>query len=447
MTTRKIRPALLPYQRKWVYDKSRFKLCEKSRRIGITWATAGEAVTLAGKNAASGGMDVWYMVSNEDDAKEFIRDCASWAKLFTAYHKGAKIELIEGMDDEGASENIMSMQINMASGFKIRALSSNPRRIRGKAGYLIVDEAAFHDDLGEILKAGKALMMQGGKIALISTHDGEDNPFNLQILEERKRREDGAPSRISLHRYTLDDALRDGFYEQIVCRRDRSAENTPEAKAAWRKRVVDDYGQDADEELFANPRGDKARILWDKFTLDNTRVIKPSRPAFVRSVVSVDPSGEDEGTGDDCGIICAGITGDDHIYVWRDETTAVGPRLWAQSAVDICLEEGCDAIVAEKNYGGKMVRDLVALSKGGSRCEYMDVVSKSSKYHRAKPIAEMHRKGQIHLMGYFPELETELTTWREGLPSPNRMDAFVQACTELFWPGDGGSKRDGIFYM
>jgi hypothetical protein len=31
---------LLPYQRRWVTDNARMKLCEKSRQIGLSWTTA-----------------------------------------------------------------------------------------------------------------------------------------------------------------------------------------------------------------------------------------------------------------------------------------------------------------------------------------------------------------------------------------------------------------------
>jgi phage FluMu gp28-like protein len=31
---------LLPFQRKWVTDNSRLKLCVKSRQIGMSWCTA-----------------------------------------------------------------------------------------------------------------------------------------------------------------------------------------------------------------------------------------------------------------------------------------------------------------------------------------------------------------------------------------------------------------------
>ena len=40
-------PVLLPYQQAWVAEDSPFKLCEKSRRIGMTWAEAADNVLIA----------------------------------------------------------------------------------------------------------------------------------------------------------------------------------------------------------------------------------------------------------------------------------------------------------------------------------------------------------------------------------------------------------------
>lgn len=57
------------------------------------------------------------------------------------------------------------------SGFKVQALSSNPSNLRGMQGTVIIDEAAFHDRLAEVLKAALALTMWGAKVRLISTHN------------------------------------------------------------------------------------------------------------------------------------------------------------------------------------------------------------------------------------------------------------------------------------
>ena len=57
---------------------------------------------------------------------------------------------------------------------------------------------------------------------------------------------------------------------------------------------------------------------------------------------------------------------------------------------------------------------------------------------RAEPISALHETGKIKLVGDFPDLEDELlgttTSGFSGSGSPNRLDAFVFAVTELF-PG------------
>ena len=45
---------LLPYQKKWLADKSPVKVIEKSRRIGLTWAQALDDVITAATSGREG---------------------------------------------------------------------------------------------------------------------------------------------------------------------------------------------------------------------------------------------------------------------------------------------------------------------------------------------------------------------------------------------------------
>ncbi|HXB72994.1 MAG TPA: hypothetical protein VNY05_32455 [Candidatus Acidoferrales bacterium] len=58
------------------------------------------------------------------------------------------------------------------------------------------------------------------------------------------------------------------------------------------------------------------------------------------------------------------------------------------------------------------------------------------KHVRAEPISAMYERGMVHHVGDFPKLERELinftTVGYKGRDSPNRADALVWACTELF---------------
>ena len=70
---------LLPYQRKWIADSAQVKVCEKSRRIGITWTEAADCALSA---ASRRGMDTWYIGYNKDMALEFVETAAQWTRRF-----------------------------------------------------------------------------------------------------------------------------------------------------------------------------------------------------------------------------------------------------------------------------------------------------------------------------------------------------------------------------
>ena len=80
--------ALLPYQRRWFYDRARLKVSAKSRQIGITWTTACEAVDVAATRPEEGGLDVYFMTTSMDDARNFIADCAKWVTQLTPFLSG-----------------------------------------------------------------------------------------------------------------------------------------------------------------------------------------------------------------------------------------------------------------------------------------------------------------------------------------------------------------------
>ena len=230
--------ALLAYQQRWLEDDRPVKIIEKSRRIGLSWAEAADDSLLA---ASKSGMDVWYIGYNKDMAQEFIEDCGDWLKH---YQKAASAVEEFVLADE--DKDILAFRIRCASGFKIVALSSRPSNLRGKQGKVVIDEAAFHDHLSELIKAAMALLMWGGRVVIISTHDGEANYFNEIINDCRAGR---IP--YSVHRVALDDALAEGLYERICLRLGR--EWSQEAEDAWRASIVAQYGSGADEELFCIP--------------------------------------------------------------------------------------------------------------------------------------------------------------------------------------------------
>lgn len=233
---------LLPYQQRWIQDKSPIKVIEKSRRIGISWAEAADCAILAAQTG-SGGSDVYYLGYNESMAQLWIEDVAFWSRHYQL--AASLISEVVIVDDD---KSILTFQIRFASGYKVTALSSRPNNLRGKQGKIVLDEAAFHPDLEELLKAAIALLMWGGQISIISTHNGIDNPFN-QLVENIRT---GKKTKYSLHRVTVDDAVREGLYKRICGR--LNTEWSTFGEEAWRKELFEAYGDSANEELLCIPR-------------------------------------------------------------------------------------------------------------------------------------------------------------------------------------------------
>ncbi|MBL8235440.1 MAG: hypothetical protein JNL98_43500, partial [Bryobacterales bacterium] len=175
--------ALLLYQQEWVADDSPLKIGEKSRRIGLTWAEASDNVLTA---ASADGSNVFYISATQDMAIEYIEACAMWARHFDM----ASAEIEEGIfiddDGEGNTKEIKTYKIDFPkSGHRIVALSSRPANLRGKQGRVILDEFAFHGQQSELVKAAMALLIWGGQVHVISTHNGVDNPFNALVQDIR----------------------------------------------------------------------------------------------------------------------------------------------------------------------------------------------------------------------------------------------------------------------
>ncbi|MBL7232066.1 hypothetical protein [Komagataeibacter oboediens] len=219
-------------------------VAEKSRRIGYSWAASYRAALTAAAGADAGGMDVFYVGYNLEMAREFIDYCAEHLKQIDGIV--ATVQESVFRDPDNPDKDCKVFRIDLASGFKILALPSVPRALRGMQGLVIIDEAAFHDDLEELLKAALALLMWGGRVLVISTHDGDTNPFNKLVQDIRAGRKP-----YKLLRVTFDDALEAGLYRKI-CER-KGEEWTAEKEAAWRQEIIDAYGDAADEELFCIP--------------------------------------------------------------------------------------------------------------------------------------------------------------------------------------------------
>ncbi|MCW5557721.1 MAG: hypothetical protein KIT22_07805 [Verrucomicrobiae bacterium] len=195
---------MLPYQARWVRDRSQLKLMEKSRQIGISWGTAYELVSTTSRQDAR--FDDW--VSSRDDlqARLLIQDCKAFAEILSI---GAE-DLGEQVVD--AEKKHSAYVLRYANGHQTHSLSSNPDAQAGKRGRRVFDEFALHPDPRKLYSIGLPGITWGGSLEIISTHRGSANFFNALIQEIQHR---GNPKKFSLHTVTLETALKQGFLYKL----------------------------------------------------------------------------------------------------------------------------------------------------------------------------------------------------------------------------------------
>ena len=198
--------------------------------------------------------------------------------------------------------------------------------------------------------------------------------------------------------------------------------------APFRQQILDRYEgtRIGRQELHGEILEDVEGALWTWEMIDRVA----AHPDLVRVVVGVDPAGSANRRSDETGIIVVGVDDAGHLYVLGDVSGRYSPGGWAQRTHGIAETHGADRIVAEKNYGGDMVKHTLDTSGYGANVRLVE--SRRGKAIRAEPIVAYYEKGKVHHVGDLSDLESELTTWVPGEgDSPNRLDALVHACTEL----------------
>lgn len=226
---------LMQHQKDWLEDESDLKLAEKGRRTGITYAEALDDTLIAASARSAGGQNVFYIGDTKDKGREFIGYVAHFAKIVSKELVAIEEFMFEDQREDGSSKFIAAYRVRFASGFRVEALSSRPENIRGLQGVVVIDEAAYHKDVREVLDAVNALLIWGGKIRIISTHNGTSSPFNDLITEARAGKND-----YSVHFMPFSLAIKNGLFRRVCLI--KGVEYAQEDEEAWENKIRRSYG-------------------------------------------------------------------------------------------------------------------------------------------------------------------------------------------------------------
>jgi predicted phage terminase large subunit-like protein len=199
--------------------------------------------------------------------------------------------------------------------------------------------------------------------------------------------------------------------------------------------------------------------LWTLELLDQQRVLDGNVPDMIRIVVAVDPSGvsgEEDKRSDEVGIVVCGLGKDGRGYILEDLSGRMSPSDWGKAVVSAFDRHEADCVVAEENFGGAMVQEIIrsastdSARKIGGAVPYRPVRASRGKIARAEPIAALFDQQKVSLVGLFPEMEDQLcamtTAGYVGSRSPDRADAMIWGLASLFPamtkqnPGPNGSR-------
>ncbi|MCH1985263.1 hypothetical protein L7Q78_09160 [Achromobacter xylosoxidans] len=247
---------LMLHQRQVAALKASIIAIPKGRRTGITFGTMLNKTLVAAARKSAGGDNVYYIGDTKEKGLEAIGYCAKFARVIARAQgegvTGVEEFLFEDQDEGGKTKHITAYRIRFASGFQVCALSSRPANIRGLQGHVVIDEAAFHPDVQGVLEAATALLIWGGQITIISSHNGKNNPFAqlCRDIEAGRYGEDAAVVTV-----TFDDAVTNGLYERVCFM--KGTPPTAEGKREWYTKIRNAYGvrkAAMREELDAIPR-------------------------------------------------------------------------------------------------------------------------------------------------------------------------------------------------
>ena len=374
---------LLPYQTDWVKDNSQIKVIEKSRRIGISWAHAAIATLDAAK---ARGRSSFYVGYNKEMARQFILDCAYWAKIYQAIAQQSETEIM----DEKLDKSIFVYRIQFLSGYFIEALSSRPSNLRSRKGNIICDEFAFHENPDELLKAALATTTWGYKVAIISTHNGRENRFNTLIRECDEGKWD-----YSCHKTNFSDAIAQGLYKRICLIENEvwSAEKEKE----WERKIRDFYGIAGSEELDCEPLDVKGggKVFQKEWFNIIPAAIAPDIPYKVRFW---DMAASEKKQSYYTASVLMGGDGE-NIYIYDAIAQQLGPTEGDEWMQQIAIADGNRVAVRWELEGGSAGLKVEEYLR--SRLQGYDasgVKPRGDKVSRALPFASAAKRGEVYLV-------------------------------------------------
>ena len=163
---------LFPFQEKTLteFKDNRFNIVLKSRQTGISTLSAGYALW---RMIFNSDFNVLVIATKQDVAKNLVTKVRVMHELLPGWLKGGSLE-----------DNKLSLRFK--NGSQIKAVSAASDAARSEAlSLLIIDEAAFIDNIEEIWASAQSTINTGGSTIINSTPNGVGNFYHKQWVSAK----------------------------------------------------------------------------------------------------------------------------------------------------------------------------------------------------------------------------------------------------------------------
>jgi phage FluMu gp28-like protein len=182
---------LLPYQQRWLNDKSPLKIWLAARQVGKSFSMAMEAITEGLRTKCNN----LILSSSERQSKEVMQKVYMLLRYLSIR-----------TDEDIKAERETREEVSLPNGSRIISLPANPDTVRGFSGNVFLDEFAFHHDARDIWRAMYPTVTRGFKVRVASTPNGKQNMFYDLWANDGK---------FSKHRVNIHEASEEGLQTDI----------------------------------------------------------------------------------------------------------------------------------------------------------------------------------------------------------------------------------------
>src|SRR5581483_4013116 len=163
---------LLPYQRRWVEDSSRFKFGLMARQVGKDFSAAAEGIRDCFLAERARRKTTWLIAAPSE--RQSVEALEKWKEWLEVYRLVIADISQERSDPHNSQSLVKSTMITFPHGSRVIAVPGRPDTVRGFSANVLLTEALFFDDFDATWRAVLPSItnpLRGGekKCRLIST--------------------------------------------------------------------------------------------------------------------------------------------------------------------------------------------------------------------------------------------------------------------------------------